>query len=60
MSTVKPPPIYRWEPKEDITTYELACCMDLLMPFGWIYADFSDRYDRLPEGSKRHFRVEQP
>jgi hypothetical protein len=50
---------FRYKPKFDITTYELALCMYLLtlkassMPV----RDQQRVYDLLPEGAQRHFYV---
>lgn len=53
---------FRYEPKPDITTYELALCMYLLIaqvsPNGGLRAQ-QKIYDLLPEGTKRHFEVTQ-
>lgn len=42
---------YLWKPQEDITAFELAQCMPVL-----IMDDF-EIYDRLPDECKRHWKV---
>lgn len=49
------PRAFFWEPKEDITTYELA------QAFPFVVLDPEQKYfwanfDRLPDNVKRHFR----
>ena len=45
-----------WEPKEDITAYELALCLAVFFDVlrGW---EPERKYNLLPEEAKRHFRV---
>jgi len=43
---------FEWSPKEDITTHELALCMNVLLCKDYDYAGF---YDKLPDNAKRHF-----
>lgn len=48
----------RWQPEPDITAFELALCIPVLLGV----ADFWDielKYDSLPQPAKRHF-VEEP
>ena len=51
---------FRYEPKPDITTYELALCVYLLTaqisPNGSL-RDQQKIYDLLPEPAQRHFQV---
>lgn len=51
---------FRYEPKPDITTYELALCMYLLIaqvsPNGGLRAQ-QKIYDLLPESAQRHFTI---
>lgn len=49
----KMPARYAWEPSEDITTYELALCVPVLL-VGW--HEIEAAIQRLPDGAKRHFR----
>lgn len=44
-----------WEPKEDITAYELALCMRLLIPIE--FRDDRATFEALSDGAKRHWRV---
>lgn len=44
-----------WEPAEDITAYELAACLPILLGYGQALR----QYDALPSGVKRHFRISQ-
>lgn len=51
---------FRYEPKSDITTYELALCMYLLTAQISQYGSLRDQqkiYDLLPEFAQRHFQV---
>lgn len=48
---------FQWSPQPDITTYELARCLAVLLssdPWSACCA-----YDHLPEECKRHFEVKQ-
>ena len=51
---------FRYEPKPDITTYELALCVYLLIaqisPNGSLRAQ-QKIYDLLPESAQRHFQI---
>lgn len=51
---------FRYEPRPDITTYELALCVYLLVaqvsPNGGLRAQ-QKIYDLLPESAQRHFKV---
>lgn len=51
------PKSYSWEPKEDITAYELAQCMPILMAMSLGY-QVEGAISDLPDNSKRHFREE--
>jgi hypothetical protein len=42
---------YEWEPKEDITAYELALCLPCLIPLNG-----ADIVKTLPENARRHFK----
>jgi hypothetical protein len=50
---------FRYEPKPDITTYELALCMYLLIVQAWNkpLRDEQKIYDQLPAEAQRHFVV---
>ena len=48
----QPEPII-WDPKEDITTYELAMCLPLFVSTGHIH----HYYDQLPSEAQRHWRT---
>lgn len=56
----KKPKEYRWQPKEDVTAYELALCITILI---CVTADKGRTYDyekaiqELPESARRHFEV---
>ncbi len=47
------PRFYTWDPKEDITTYELAVCMNALLQPA---RDHGPIYDSLPAECRRHFK----
>lgn len=49
-----------WEPQEDITTWELAMALNILLPFvggGLTEERAKDLIERLPPQVRRHFRV---
>jgi hypothetical protein len=48
-----PPPILTWNPKEDITTLELAKCI----PFLLLACSGHTYYDDIPPECKRHFET---
>jgi hypothetical protein len=50
--TIKSPKRYSWKPREDITAYELALCLPILMGNGW---DIEPVVHTLPENARRHF-----
>jgi hypothetical protein len=43
-----------WDPQPDITTYELALCIPILMAIGKQH----QFYDQLPEEARRHWKAE--
>ena len=48
---------FQWSPQLDITTYELAKCLAVIMSSDpW---SASCAYEHLPEECKRHFEVKQ-
>lgn len=47
------PKQYIWKPKEDITAYELALCLPMLMSRGWY--DMEAVVKSLPDNAARHF-----
>jgi hypothetical protein len=53
ISTLNVPKSYRWYPKEDITTFELALCVPVLLSLHSVIAEYA--IDRLPEFARRHF-----
>jgi hypothetical protein len=56
--TIRQPLWISWKPKEDITTYELAQCLPILMTVSGIYEEFIDGY---PDASYlRHFEITDP
>jgi hypothetical protein len=56
--TIRQPLWISWKPNEDITTYELAQCLPLLMSVGGIYDDMIDGYPDAPY--LRHFQITDP
>lgn len=48
--------VLKWEPKEDITVYELACCMNVLIVFLVNSVEAFKQYDSLSPECKRHFK----
>lgn len=58
MPNKKPPEkvLYQWNPKEDITTYELAQAMTMIIHSSSAPA-LAKVWDRLPDSVKRHFEV---
>ena len=53
VNRIRMPLLLRWQPKEDITVFELARCIPLL--FGSCCV-----YDIPKEGYMRHFEMEDP
>lgn len=52
-------PAYLWSPSEDITTFELAQCMGVLVGVNMRYSSIefiSALIESLPENAKRHFQ----
>jgi hypothetical protein len=47
---------YTWEPKDDITAYELALCMPYLISKAPILFDDANWIVNLPENARRHFK----
>ena len=47
-----------WEPKEDITVYELSLCMGPLLAAKGSRRSVEEFVGSLPECAKRHFRIE--
>lgn len=47
-----------WEPKEDITVYELSLCMGPLLAATGSGRRVEEFVDSLPACAKRHFRLE--
>lgn len=49
----------RWfRPQEDITTYELACCMAVMLQSlhqPGVFGKPKEAFDALPDEAKRHF-----
>jgi hypothetical protein len=55
------PDIVYFEPREDITAYELALAVPILfrmMDCDWGWIDPRQMIPSLPEGVRRHFRLE--
>lgn len=44
--------VFLWNPQQDITTYELAMCLTVLLGKQF---DVIEAYNLLPENCKRHF-----
>lgn len=51
------PKSYRWEPKEDITAYELALCLPVLL-ISIHRLPVESQINDLPENCRRHFKEE--
>jgi hypothetical protein len=50
-----------WEPKEDITVYELSVALGVLLPAsGGTLRDLSAVVAEMPTCAQRHFRTEPP
>lgn len=47
---------YRWDPKEDITTYELALCTPVIANMNGCL--WEHQINSLPENCQRHFTTE--
>jgi hypothetical protein len=45
----------KWSPKEDITAYELALCMGLVIANAQRHGHVMEEYEKLPDSAKRHF-----
>lgn len=45
--------LFVWEPQKDITAYELAECMRMLIP----ESDNRREFDLPPKEAQRHFRI---
>jgi hypothetical protein len=52
------PKTYTWNPRKDITSYELARAIEVMMT-GMMKGDVDLAFDRLPAEAKRHFKVMQ-
>lgn len=50
---IRIPKSYNWRPKEDITAYELALCLPVLVGKSWYDAEYF--IETLPENVRRHF-----
>ena len=46
-----------WEPQPDITTYELAMAIKVIIASTEQFADVRATYDTLPNEVQRHFKV---
>lgn len=51
--TLASPKRHFWEPKDDITAYELAKCLPMMF---YASCNFQRDYESLPEECKRHWR----
>lgn len=54
LSAIKAPKIYNWEPLEDITAYELAKCIPILISNAQFNIDIM--VESLPDNARRHFK----
>jgi len=54
-TTFRVPKRYEWQPKEDITTYELALCVSIITR-GAYGSDVEDAIIASPENVQRHFQ----
>lgn len=48
-----------WRPKEDITTWELAMALNVLLPGLKGYPDLQKVFEGLPQSVARHFQVSE-
>lgn len=48
-----------WRPKEDITTWELAMALNVLLPGLKGYPDVQKVFEGLPQSVARHFQVSE-
>lgn len=48
-----------YEPQKDITAYELALLMPMIVNVAIPYGQYAAEYDRLPPEAKRHWVVKQ-
>lgn len=55
LGQLKLPKYYQWSPKEDITAYELACCVPVLVIINSGAVEYA--VNGLPEEAKRHFKL---
>ncbi|NHT75914.1 hypothetical protein G8E10_09505 [Rhizobiaceae bacterium CRRU44] len=46
-----------YEPQKDITAYELALLMPMIVNCSIPYGQYAEEYDRLPPEAKRHWIV---
>jgi hypothetical protein len=46
-----------WAPKQDITAFELAACLSLLLEPDW---DATEKFNNLPSNAQRHFVEVEP
>ena len=54
-------PIVKWEPKEDITPYEMALCAPLIICTGILTIDsLGEMLKDMDPKALRHFRIEDP
>lgn len=57
IALVKPLPTYLWKPQENITAYELALAMPILIGRDW-HQDYGKMIEALPPEARRHFEKE--
>lgn len=48
---------FKYEPQADITAYELALLMPMIVNVAVPYGQYAQEYDRLPPEAKRHWVV---
>ena len=53
ITTIRLPKQYDWEPQKDITAFELAKCLPVLIHESWYGIEML--IDKLPENAARHF-----
>lgn len=57
---LRQPRSYIWQPKQDITAYELARAVEVIFVSMMQYGDCDAAFERLPDEAKRHFEVVKP
>lgn len=48
-----------WSPQPDITTYELALCLNVFAAANRPHGDPAFQYDKLPPEAQRHWKLQE-